>query len=65
MLMTTKQSLCQLSIMMIGFKVGYIAATLAKYLHAVWSDGLDFEVTVRHIKFRTSYLKVGFISLLT
>lgn len=41
-------------------KVGYIAAELTKYLHAVWSDGLDFEVTVQHIKFRTSYLKVGF-----
>ena len=41
-------------------KVGYIAAELTKHLHAVWSDGLDFEVTVKHIKFRTSYLKVGF-----
>ena len=28
-------------------KVGYIAAELTKYLHAVWSDGLDFEVTVK------------------
>lgn len=41
-------------------KVGHIAAELTKYLHAVWSDGLDFEVTVKHIKYRTSYLKVGF-----
>lgn len=41
-------------------KVGYIATELTKYLHAVWFDGLDFEVTVKHIKFRTSYLKVGF-----
>lgn len=37
-------------------KVGYIDAKLTKYLHAVWSDGLD----LKHIKFRTSYLKVGF-----
>jgi len=41
-------------------KVGYIAAELTKYLHKVWYDGLDFEVTVKYIKFRTSYLKVGF-----
>lgn len=41
-------------------KVGYIAVELTKYLHSVWSDGLDFEVTVKHIKFRTTYLKVGF-----
>ena len=41
-------------------KVGYIAAERTKYLHAVWSDGLDFEVNVKHIKFRTSYMKVGF-----
>lgn len=41
-------------------KVGYIAAELTKYLHKVWSDGLDFEVTVKQIKFRTSYLKKGF-----
>lgn len=41
-------------------KVGYIAAELTKYLHKVWSDGLDFEVTVKQIKFRTDCLKVGF-----
>lgn len=41
-------------------KVGYIAAELSKYLHAVWCEGLDFQVSVKHIKFRTSYMKVGF-----
>ena len=41
-------------------KEGYIAAEVTKYLHAMWSDCLDFEVNVKHIKFRPSYMIVGY-----
>ena len=41
-------------------KIGYIAKELTKYLHPLLQRGLTTNVSLKHIKFRTSYLKVGF-----
>ena len=40
-------------------KIGYIPAELTQYLHSVWDSGQEVNATVKHIKFRTSYWKIG------
>ena len=41
-------------------KIGYIAKELTKFLHPLLKHGLITDVSLKHINFRTSYLKVGF-----
>ena len=60
--MLMQQSNCceKLSVMMFGVKLVILLLSGQNIYMQYWTDGLDFEVTVKHIKFRTSYLKVGF-----
>ena len=40
-------------------KIGYIAKELTKFLHPLLKHGFITNVSLKHIKFRASYLKVG------
>lgn len=41
-------------------KIGYIASELTKYVHQAMQNGSLTAVKIKHIKFRTTYMKVGF-----
>jgi hypothetical protein len=41
-------------------KLGYIAAELTKYVHLALQNGSLTAVAIKHIKFCTTYMKVGF-----
>ena len=41
-------------------KIGYIAKELTRFLYPLLKQGLITNVSLKHINFRTSYLKVGF-----
>ena len=41
-------------------KIGYIAKELTKFLHPLLKQGFITNVSLKHINFKTSYLKVGF-----
>lgn len=41
-------------------KIGYIAKELTQFLHPLLKQDLITNVSLKHINFRTSYLKVGF-----
>ena len=41
-------------------KIGYIAKELTKFLHPLLKCGFITNVSLKHINFRTTYLRVGF-----
>ena len=42
-------------------KIGYIAKELTKFLHPLLKQGYITNVSLKHINFKTSYLKLGFM----